>query len=222
MPFGPSDPGDPPPNRWYGPLADHNCGRLTQALQDEPGGALWTAVAAVCAAVIDGDQRQWTVAVSQAAAAADSGDGDSGSTGCLADAARALLARALAWHQDHPHTRPHVTLPRAGQQTACAFRITSITLVDADGNPVVGALSGPVTGGTHLAISGDGLGTSPTVLIAGHRAAVVSSEGSGGAIIVAAPAVSHPLVGRIRVGNEAGQLLAPVGFRYVAAPGTSS
>ena len=43
----------------------------------------------------------------------------------------------------------------------------------------MGALSGPVSGGTHLAISGDGLGTSPTVLIAGHRAAVVSSEGSG-------------------------------------------
>ncbi len=98
----------------------------------------------------------------------------------------------------------------------------SVRLADAAGNPISGALTGPTSGGTHLVIAGRGLGNNPTVLIAGQRATLVSAAGSGAPIIVTTPAVSHPLVGRIRVGNPAGQVLAPVTFRYVAPPGTSS
>jgi hypothetical protein len=219
VPFGPTDPGDPPPNRWYGPLAEHNCAHLDQALKDEPGDHLWAALAALCAAAIDGDQSKWAVVASEAQAATSETPGGStdDSTTCLTTAAQALLSRALAWHGEHPDAKPTVTLARAGQPTACSFRITSINLVDDNNNPLTGALQGPVTGGTRLAIHGHGLGNSPTVLVAGHPATVVGSEGSGGAVFVTTPAVSHPLVGRIRVGNEAGQLLAKVTFRYVAA-----
>jgi hypothetical protein len=146
----------------------------------------------------------------------------SGSTGCLADAATSLLARALAWHKAHPDQRPQVTLPKTGQRTACPFRITTVQLLDSAGNPASGPLQGPVAGGTLLAIAGDGLGNHPTVLVAGHPAKFIRSEGAGGAIIVATPAVSQPLVGRIRVGNEAGQLLAKVTFRYAAGSGSAS
>jgi hypothetical protein len=220
VPFGPTDPGDPPPNRWYGPLAEHSCSHLDQALSNEPGGHLWAALAALCAAAVDGDQSKWAVVATEAhAAASETPDGSAdASTRCLNTAAQALLTRALAWHEDHPDAQPQVTMARAGQPTACPFRITSITLVDDNNNPLTGALEGPVTGGTRLAIHGYGLGNAPTVLVAGHPATIVGSEGSGGAVFVATPAVSHPLVGRIRVGNEAGQLLAKVTFQYVAAP----
>ena len=69
VPFGPTDPGDPPPNRWYGPLAEHDCSGLSQALTNEPGGALWDALDALCAAAIGGDESQWAVAATKAAAA---------------------------------------------------------------------------------------------------------------------------------------------------------
>jgi hypothetical protein len=223
VPFGPSDPGDPPPNRWYGPLADHDCDGLTKALAVEPGGSLWEALDALCAAAIGGDQGQWGVAATKAAAAKDetAQGADDPLTKCLVDAATALLTRGLAWHAEHPDAHPDVTLARAGGPTACRFRIRSVELADASGNPIAGALQGSVSGGTTLVITGDGLGNSPTVLVAGHRATQVGAAGSGGPITVTTPAVSHPLVGRIRVGNQAGQLLAEVTFRYVASAGAT-
>jgi hypothetical protein len=194
---------------------------MSKALTSEPGGALWQALAAVCEAAVDGEQSKWAAAVAAAKnIGADSGA--EGSTGCLADAAKAMLTRALAWHTANPGATPVLTYPKAGQRTACPFRITSVVVVDSQGQQLAGALQGPVGGGTLLAIHGLGLTHDPSVLIAGHPATISTSTTVDGAVVVITPPVTHPLLARIRVGNQAGQLLAPVDFRYVSSTGNTT
>jgi len=222
VPFGPSSPEDPPPSPWYGVIEDGSCSDIAAAGADVEEGVLSRALAAVCDAAIRGDQSKWKVAQSAAAELAAGGSGSSPG-GCLEAAARALLKRALAWHAAHPGERPVVRYPRPGDRTACPFRITKVTVVDdtPDHQPMTGPLAGPVTGGTLLAIDGDGFTQRLEVRIAGHRAQIVQFPSSGG-LIVATPGVSHPLSGVIRVVNRAGQVRAAPTFHYVAATGATS
>jgi hypothetical protein len=220
VPPGPSDPTDPPPNRWYGPLRAHDCAGLSSALEQEPGGDLWRALDAVCAAVIDGHQSQWAVAEAAGKAAATASS-DEAST-CLTDAAKAFLARALAWHQEHPGKRPVVRFSQPGQRTACPFRVTSIGLVDNSGNSLPGPLEGPLSGGTLLAVRGQHLTSHPTITVGGYPATISDSTFVDGAIVVVVPPVTHPFVGKIRVTNNAGQVTASQRFTYVAGPSSST
>jgi hypothetical protein len=204
-PWGPADPGDPPPYDWYGSLERRQCEAL-QATDDD----VWRALAAVCAAAIDGDQSQWTVAKTLAA-----NGGTHDPTSCLERAARALLQRALAWHERNPGRQPTVRFPVAGSSTACPFHIDRVRLWK-DGQEVGGTLEGPVTGGTELAIRGLGLSDDPTqVLIAGREAKrVIIDVGTTVLLVVETPQVDQPLTAEIRVRNRAGEVVAPVTFRY--------
>ncbi len=168
----------------------------------------------MCAAAIDGDASRWA----DAQAAAAHVDGGEGTTGCLADAAKALLARALAWHHRHPDGRPKVALPEPGGTTACPFHLSTVAVVDDDGHATGGALEGPVTGGTHLAILGVGLTGEPVVAVGGSTADIVGTTDGG--LIISTPAVTAPIDATITVHNDAGTLTASAHFHYVAAAGS--
>jgi hypothetical protein len=93
-------------------LAQHQCGGIV-----ERGGELelWKAVAAVCAAAVDGDLGQWDVAERAAAAA----EGTHLSDGCLDQVVTDLLQRALDWHRRHPGGRPKVRFQEVAGETDC-------------------------------------------------------------------------------------------------------
>jgi hypothetical protein len=125
VPFGPGDPTIPNPD-WpaYGYFAQGKCSELRSYLADQglldPGdedSSLWQAIAAVCAAAVDGDQDQWAVAAT-AFAAAGAAHLDNP---CLDAVVRAMLQRALDWHEGHPGQRPEVRLRRLGEggETDC-------------------------------------------------------------------------------------------------------
>jgi IPT/TIG domain len=204
-PWGPADPGDPPPYDWYGSLERRQCEALNATDDD-----VWRALGAVCAAAIDGDQSQWTVAKTLAA-----NGGTHDPTSCLERAARALLHRALAWHERNPGRQPTVRFPVTGSTTACPFEIDTVRLWK-DGEEVEGTLEGPVTGGTELAIRGSGLSDDPTqVLISGREAKrVITDVGTTVLLVVETPQVDQPLTAEIQVRNRAGEVVAPVTFRY--------
>jgi hypothetical protein len=206
-PRGPADPGDPPPYDWYGSLERHQCEALKPTDDN-----VWLALGAVCAAAIEGEQSQWTVAKILAARG-----GTHDPTSCLERAARALLQRALAWHERNPGRQPTVRFPARGSSTACRFQIDNVRL-SKDGQAVDGPLEGPVTGDTELAISGSGLSDDPTqVLIAGREAERVGTDpGATVVLVVKTPAVDQPLTAEIRVRNRAGEVVAPVTFRYTS------
>jgi hypothetical protein len=213
-PWGPADPGDPPPNQWYGNLERHDCNGLQSAVGDEPGRELWRALAAVCAAAVDGDQSQWAVAAATAKTLAANGGVSSGS--CLERAARALLERALAWHERNPGRQPAVRFAAADSKTACAFRIDAVRVVDENGQPTGGPLEGPVTGSTLLALGGEGIDHPTQVRIGRQQAEIVTTVFVEGSVVVRTPQVDHLLTAEIRLRNRAGEVVAPVTFRYVA------
>ncbi len=227
VPFGPADPGDPPPGPIYQSLENRDCaGMATQATQQQDNQELWVGLAAVCAAAA-GDTGQWTVAqaAAQKFAAAPLDEQDAK---CLRLPAIALLQRALAWHSSHPGQQVKVSPPQAGRATACGFGITAVSVVDDAGNAIPGPLQGPVAGGTFLAIQGHGLTSTPVVLIGGAPAKLVndgysfSSEHSLATVRVEVPPASHAFVAKIRLRNRAGELVAPVTFAYTAAGPTTT
>jgi hypothetical protein len=119
VPFGPGDPTVPTPS-WpaYRSFAQGDCSALRAYLGTSDGGGLGDfgkAMAAVCAAAVDGDQRQWEVA----AAAYSSSDSSSLGNDCLAGVVKGVLDRALAWHQGHPSGKPEVRFERVDGQTEC-------------------------------------------------------------------------------------------------------
>lgn len=209
VPWGPASPADPPPFQWYGNLERRDCGRLRDAVGDEPGRGLWRALAAVCAVVVDKDPSQWEVAKT----AARSASGSDGSP-CLEREARALLARALAWHERHPGEIPDVVFPSAGSPVACAFRIVEVHAVDENGDPVGGALAGPLSGGTAVVITGQGIDEPTAILFGGRPALPADDVPAGSGLAVRAPEGERPGPVQIRLRNRAGEVVAPVPFVY--------
>ncbi len=213
-PFGPANPGDPPPQQWYGNLEQANCRGLASSVGDEPGRELWRALAAVCAAALLGDASQWAVAEQAAAQAEPDGEGPDS---CLSRAARALLERALAWHARHPDAVPRVTLPKPGSRTACPFRIRTVNLSGPDGPIPTTAPSGPLAGGTTLDLVVDGAGQRPRVFF-GDVEGILVTNGLGH-VVVQTPPGATPGPVRIRLRNHAGEVVAPVDFTYTAEGG---
>ncbi|MCZ2859875.1 IPT/TIG domain-containing protein [Blastococcus sp. VKM Ac-2987] len=211
VPWGPADPGDPPPFQWYGSLERRDCAGLQSSVADVEGRELWRALTAVCLAAVDGDASQWEVAEEQAAAVDDADDG-----GCLDEAARALLERALAWHREHPGQQPEVVFPAPGSATACPFEITQVQ-----------PAQGPVTGGTTVVLVGRGI-DEPTEILFGTTVAEVTSEGSGEsspveeAIEVRLPPADEPGPVDVRLRNRAGEVTAPAPFTYLTDEGGGS
>lgn len=209
-PWGPASPLDPPPFQWYGALERRNCAGLWSALGDVEGRELWRALAAVCDAVIGGDQTQWTVAqrTARTVPAADN-------AGCLERAARALLARALEWHERNPGRQPKLRFPASGSKVACAFAIDEVHLVDADGQRLDGPLQGPVDGGTLLQIIGRGIDEPTDIRVGGRSVAVDKTVFVERGFVIRTPAADEAGTVRIRLRNRAGEVVAPVTFRYV-------
>jgi hypothetical protein len=119
VPFGPDDPGSPTPY-WpaYNFFAEGKCGELRGYFGAEGRGIAETdlgkAMVAVCAAAIERHADQW--AVVEAHAGADpSGIDDE----CLGGAINSLVARALAWHHQHPGRTPVVQIQRVEGRTEC-------------------------------------------------------------------------------------------------------
>jgi hypothetical protein len=122
VPFGPKDPTFPTPT-WptYNSFAEGKCSKLRDYLTTDGAGIaqsdLARAMVAVCAAAIEGQQDQWSVA--EAHAGADlSGIHDD----CLGAAVKELLDRALAWHKQHPGRTPVVQIQRVEGRTECGKR----------------------------------------------------------------------------------------------------
>jgi hypothetical protein len=181
------------------------------------GPGLWPALEAVCHAVVDPDQGQWTVAVT---AAKNLGGPTENLESCLDRAARGLLQRALAWHERNPGRQPVVKSPEANK-TACSFIIEEVLAVDKDLKPIEKTSpSGPTAGGTPFALIGQGLDDPTEVRIAGRAAEIVSDTVDPDhtplrvTIIVRTPKVDQAQAAHIDFRNRAGKLLAPATFQY--------
>jgi hypothetical protein len=140
----------------------------------------------------------------------------------MEQAARALLQRALAWHERNPDRRPVVRFPIEGSQPVCEFKITELHLAaqntDGHWHVVGGILKGPTTGGTPLALVGVGIDDPTEARIAGVSVKPVESSANPDTlkvtVIVLTPKVDTPQSASIHLRNRAGELAAPVTFQY--------
>jgi hypothetical protein len=218
-PWGPADTTAPPPKQWYARLerVHQNCDQL-EDYGDGPG--LWPALRAVCRAAVEGDQSQWAVAAN---AAKELGDPTSGVPPCMEQAARALLQRALAWHERHPGSRPDVQFPAEGSKPVCAFRIDEVRSAAQDLNGAWkvadGPLEGPTTGNTPLALIGRGIDHPTQARIAGVLVEIEDSWVDPDSLVVTVfvrtPKVDTAQAASIYPRNRAGELPAPATFQYL-------
>ena len=118
VPFGPNDPDIPTPS-WpaYNAFAEGNCSALRDYLSGEGSGVgeFGRAMAAVCAAAIEGDQGQWDIAETAFAA----GNPSTLANDCLASVVESLLRRAIDWHNRNPGMNPEVQSNRVANTTEC-------------------------------------------------------------------------------------------------------
>jgi hypothetical protein len=124
-----ADDGAAPPRRWYLLLQRPDCAGLQRAVDSSAGDDrasaadrdLWSALAAVCAAAIDGETDRWedVEAPTATAEASTTPDPADAVEVCLEGHARDLLEAALQWRQQHPQGQPAVTFPEAGGAPAC-------------------------------------------------------------------------------------------------------
>jgi hypothetical protein len=180
------------------------------------GPGLWPALAAVCAAAVDHKESQWKEAID---AAKELGGPTPGLDPRLEREARALVERALAWHERNPDRPAGVRYPAPGSRTVLDFDITDVSLADQDGNPIGGTLTGPRAGGTLLAIIGHGINRPMEVRIAGRPAEIVHRYDSPDPpfldrVVVSTPKVTDPVTADIRLTNRAGEQLAPKKFHF--------
>ncbi|NUT96085.1 MAG: hypothetical protein HOY78_29065 [Saccharothrix sp.] len=201
LPWGPADPGDPPPIQWYAGFQE---GRCAEVFDDEA--TLWKAVSALCEAVIEGDEDQWRkVRVAEG----------SGLAPCLEAAARALLERAIAWHERNPGRNPAITFAREGQTPACPLKVTAVVGENTTCVTTPGRLSGPVSGGTNLTICGSGFAKGKVNVLLGDREATVRSV-TPGSVEVTTPEAAGPGAVRIEVVSAGVRVVAAQRFEYVA------
>jgi hypothetical protein len=218
-PWGPADTTAPPPKQWYGRLerVRENCNEL-EVYGDGPG--LWPALLAVCRAAVEDTQSQWAVAVS---AAKELGEPTEGVPACMEQAARALLRRALAWHERNPDRQPDVQFPTEGSKPVCDFKIQEVRRAaqDLNGNweAVGGLLEGRTTDNTPLALIGRGIDHPKEARIAGVSVKIedwrVDPDSLVVEVFVRTPKVDRaPQAASIYLRNRAGELLAPATFQY--------
>jgi hypothetical protein len=181
------------------------------------GTGLWPALAAVCDAAIDDNQSQWLVAID----AAKELGGPTRLDPRLEQEARALVERALAWHERNPGRRAIVRFPAPGSKTVLDFDITNVSLANQDGKPIGGTLTGPQDGGTLLAIIGHGINRPTEVRIAGRPAKILHNLTNESAdppfevrVVVSTPEVTDAVTADIRLTNRAGEKIASKKFEY--------
>ena len=121
MPFGPSDPQIPTPS-WpvYNAFAQGDCSGLRDYLATDDIGDFGQAMAAVCAASVEGDQAEW-----EGAEALADADPSTLANDCLAAVVQDLLSRALQWHAEHPGKTPTVQLRSVSGETECGKQDTT-------------------------------------------------------------------------------------------------
>jgi hypothetical protein len=132
VPFGPKDPKIPTPS-WpaYNDFAQGNCSGLRAYLDTSDAtsaGDFGKAMAAVCAAAVEGRQDQWDVAAGLARA-----DGSGFGNDCLAGIVADLIDRALRWHQRYPGSTPKVRFETVAEQTECGKKDNAETGPDTGG-----------------------------------------------------------------------------------------
>ncbi|CAL9531178.1 hypothetical protein SUDANB95_04004 [Actinosynnema sp. ALI-1.44] len=202
LPWGPADPGDPPPIQWYGRLQSGECPDDGSA--DVP---LWAAMRALCAVVVEGDAGRWADVRVVAGP---------GKVPCLENAARALLERAVAWHERNPDRRPVVAFAQPGRKTACPPVVTGVAGPDPeDGCDVESPLRGPVAGGTGLTFCGSGFDPAEVTVLVGGRAATPDYATST-QVAVLTPAADGPGAVRLEVVSRGQRVVVSEVFEYAA------
>ncbi|GAA0210237.1 hypothetical protein GCM10010492_05050 [Saccharothrix mutabilis subsp. mutabilis] len=200
LPWGPADPGDPPPIQWYGRLQSGECPDDGSA--DVP---LWAAMRALCAVVVEGDVGRWSDVRVVAGP---------GKMPCLESAARALLERAVAWHERNPDRRPAVTFAQPGQGTACPPVVTGVAGPE-EGCDVESTLRGPVAGGTALTFCGSGFDSAEVTVLVGGRAAT-PDYATTTQVAVRTPAADGPGAVRLEVVSRGQRVVVSEVFEYEA------
>jgi hypothetical protein len=204
LPWGPADPGDPPPYQWFGTLQTGQC----KGSSGKP--ALWEALEAVCAAAIDGDVTRWATAGRLVVPAPN---------GCLERAAHTVLRDALAWHARNPAVRPKVRMAGTDGPTACRFQLLSAELAqtsNCDGKPKA-PLRGPLGGGTSIVLCVSNVDSRNVVVRFGGVAAGVERAHPGW-LSVTTPAAAGPGNVPIEVVTTSGSAVARERFEYQDEP----
>jgi hypothetical protein len=147
VPFGPADPGSPPPWQWYGELYQQNCEKLLNEVNATGRGSstriLYGGVAEACLGQWEAAEQDWA-----ALAGVDFTD-------CLGRAAVRLFRDLIAVHRADPGRR--ITPGPRQEGMACPFKITSIS-----------PASGPKEGGTVVTLTGEGFGGATEVRFGGR------------------------------------------------------
>lgn len=208
LPWGPADPGDPPPIQWYGRFQAGEC--VEDRTREAP---LWKAVAALCAVVAEGDVSQWAnVRVAPAP----------GQVPCLESAVLALLERAVAWHERNPGRRPAVAFAQRGQATACPLVVEGVAGPDPDdGCERVSPLRGPVAGETGLTFCGSGFDSGDLTVLVGGKAATLNYATTT-QVAVSTPEADGPGTVRLEVVSSGRRVVVAESFEYEAEAGPAS
>lgn len=215
VPPGPADPGDPPPSQWYDLLLNKDCAGLVQALGTEEdngldGYALWSAAAAVCRAVYQGDDTGWTDAAAGLPALARPASGD-----CLNLAAYDFVASFVAFHAQNPAVLPS---PGAGSGTACPLGFAGLLAIDATETPTNAPSSG--LAGGRFQLVGRFLDVA-AVLVDGQPVGAEPDPSQPGRWVVVIPPAAAAGQVQVSVSGSAGPVPGSVTFTYLddaAAP----
>jgi hypothetical protein len=199
-------------------LAAFQCDSVAGSASGTGAEAVWTAVASVCSAVVDGTSAAWT-----RASALMSAVPQPPAHRCLELAALAAARRVLTFHGAHPDVP--ITIGSTAQE-ACPRRLTGATVLDAGGTPrgpSLARVSGPVEGGTSLRLDGF-TGAVSAVLLGGvpADAGEIRLEGANSFDQVTLTMPRNPGPGTVRITLEGPLSIAGwVDFVYVASPAGS-
>ncbi|MEA5454339.1 hypothetical protein SPF06_06360 [Sinomonas sp. JGH33] len=219
LPPGPASPADPPAGVAYLDTAAFHCADAAASAAGTGAEAVWSAVAAVCSALVDGSATSWGEASASMSAVADQP-----ARRCLEVAALAAARRVMSFHRDHPEAS--IPLGPASAE-ACPRQLTGATELDAGGRPLGPSSlrpSGPVVGGTVLAFDGF-TGAVSTVMFDGRPvdpdAVQLAGANSFDRVTVVMPPASRPGSVKITLGGPL-PIAGTVEFTYLASGSTAA
>lgn len=149
VPLGPAAPSDPPEGALYELVRARDCAGLRDSTSNTGVPEVWAAAQATCFALASDTAPDWNSAAAALAAVPPVE-----SNRCWESVVLESVRQAIGFRK----ANPAVTVPLATQGVGddCPRRLTGLTVLDQDGNPVTGAgrPAGPSAGGTRIRLEG--------------------------------------------------------------------
>jgi hypothetical protein len=149
VPLGPAAPSDPPEGALYELVRARDCAGLRDSTSNTGVPEVWAAAQATCFALASDTAADWNSAAAALAAVPPVG-----SNRCWESVVLGSVRQAIEFRKANPAVA--VPLATRGVGDDCPRRLTGLTVLDQDGNPVTGAglPSGSSAGGTRVRLEG--------------------------------------------------------------------